>query len=99
VSDIAINAINEYIDGMASMTIRNIDETVKRRLRLRAAENGRSLEAEARAILGASVAKTTVAAKDTEANLFDAIRRRFEPFGGVELNLPVRRGRQGPKFR
>ncbi|GAB1580716.1 bifunctional phosphopantothenoylcysteine decarboxylase/phosphopantothenate--cysteine ligase CoaBC [Phyllobacterium phragmitis] len=37
---------------MASITIRNLDDTVKERLRLRAARNGRSMEEEARLILG-----------------------------------------------
>jgi plasmid stability protein len=36
---------------MASITIRNLDETVKRKLRLRAAQRNRSMEDEAREIL------------------------------------------------
>ena len=36
---------------MASITIRNLDDDVKRRLRIRAAEHGRSMEEEAREIL------------------------------------------------
>jgi plasmid stability protein len=36
---------------MASITIRNLDDDLKRRLRVRAAENGRSMEEEAREIL------------------------------------------------
>jgi len=36
---------------MASITIRQLDEGLKRRLRLRAARNGRSMEDEARTIL------------------------------------------------
>ena len=31
---------------MASITVRNLDEDLKRRLRIRAAENGRSMEQE-----------------------------------------------------
>src|SRR5215469_7585866 len=37
---------------MASITIRGLDDDLKRRLRLRAAQNGRSMEDEARTILG-----------------------------------------------
>ncbi|WP_420960200.1 bifunctional phosphopantothenoylcysteine decarboxylase/phosphopantothenate--cysteine ligase CoaBC [Brucella sp. IR073] len=37
---------------MASITIRNLDDAAKERLRLRAARNGRSMEEEARLILG-----------------------------------------------
>ena len=36
---------------MASITIRNLEDDVKRRLRIRAAEHGRSMEEEAREIL------------------------------------------------
>ena len=38
---------------MASITVRNLDDGLKRRLRIRAAENGRSMEQEAREILRA----------------------------------------------
>ncbi|HET7255474.1 MAG TPA: flavoprotein, partial [Xanthobacteraceae bacterium] len=41
---------------MASITIRQLDEDLKQRLRLRAARNGRSMEDEARTILGAAAA-------------------------------------------
>ena len=42
---------------MGSITIRNLDDSLKRRLRVRAAENGRSTEEEARDILRRSVAE------------------------------------------
>jgi plasmid stability protein len=71
---------------VASITIRNLDETVKRKLRLRAAQRNRSMEDEARDIL-----RTALAQEPTQAeNLADAIRRRIEPLGGVELELPLR---------
>jgi plasmid stability protein len=66
---------------MASITIRNLDDNVKKRLRKRAAENGRSVEAEARAILSDGVAPQSASGN----NLFDAIRRRFTPLGGIEI--------------
>jgi plasmid stability protein len=37
--------------GMASITIRNLEDAVKQRLRVRAAEHGHSMEEEARNIL------------------------------------------------
>ena len=40
---------------MAVLTVRNVPEEIHRALRLRAAENGRSTEAEVRAILAAAV--------------------------------------------
>ncbi|HZZ63577.1 MAG TPA: Arc family DNA-binding protein [Roseiarcus sp.] len=66
---------------MSSVTIRNIDPGVKERLRLRAARHGRSMEAELRAIINAAVHEDAAAAP----NLADAIRRRFAPLGGVDL--------------
>ncbi len=82
---------------MASITIRNLDEGVKKRLRLRAAENGRSMEEEARAILDAKMGRPAV--EETGANLFDRIHARFAPFGGLELKLPSRKGRKVPNFK
>jgi antitoxin FitA len=71
---------------MASITIRDLDETVKRKLRLRAAQRNRSMQDEARDIL-----RTALALEPAQAgNLADAIRRRVERLGGVELALPVR---------
>ena len=71
---------------MASITIRNLDEAVKRKLRLRAAQRNRSMEEEARDILRTVLAQEPAPAED----LADAIRRRVEPFGGFELPLPPR---------
>jgi plasmid stability protein len=86
-ADYAINAINAIIDGMASITIRRLPENTKRRLRIRAARNGRSMEQEARELLEASLAQP-----DPEpVNIGEAIRRRFAPFGGVDLKIPPRR--------
>ena len=71
---------------MASITIRNLDEAVKRKLRLRAAQRNRSMEEEARDILRTVLAHEPAPAE----NLADAIRRRVEPFGGFEMQLPPR---------
>ena len=71
---------------MASITIRQLPENTKRRLRLRAARNGRSMEQEARDLLEAGLART-----DSEPDdIGEAIRRRFAPFGGVNLKIPPR---------
>ncbi len=71
---------------MASITIRNLEESLKRKLRVRAAEHGRSMEEEARHILRAALVEKARA----PSNLYDAIRRRFAPLGGVELDIPPR---------
>jgi antitoxin FitA len=70
---------------MATLTIRNVDAALKERLRVRAARHGRSMEAEVRTILGEAVAREN---EPAEPNLAEAIRRRFAPLGGVDLELP-----------
>ncbi|MGD9617774.1 MAG: plasmid stabilization protein [Alphaproteobacteria bacterium] len=72
---------------MATLTIRNVDAAMKERLRLRAAQHGRSMEAEARRILSQAVAGDR---DQPELNLAEAMRRRFAPLGGVDLELPPR---------
>jgi plasmid stability protein len=80
---------------MSSITIRNLESSVKNRLRMRAARHGRSMEEEARDILRAALAEKT----RTPANLFEAIRRRIDSLGGVELDIPRRgRLREPPRF-
>ena len=79
---------------MASLTIRKLDERTKRRLKKRAAENGRSMEEEARQIL-----REAVAAPEIQEGLGAAIHRRFAPLGGVELELlPRGPDRDPPDF-
>ncbi len=79
---------------MASITIRNLDDDVKTRLRVRAADNGRSMEEEARLILGKAVEP-----KMAHRNLASAIRARITLLGGVDLELPPRGpGREPPSF-
>ena len=46
---------------MAVLNLRNVPESVHRNLRLRAAGHGRSMESEARAILGAACSTPTAA--------------------------------------
>lgn len=80
---------------MASITIRNLDDEVKTRLRVRAADNGRSMEEEARMILRDAVDPEVSPAK----GLGTAIHELFKPFGGVELELPPREPmRDPPRF-
>jgi antitoxin FitA len=71
---------------MSSITIRNLDDGLKRRLRLRAAEHDRSMEEEARDILRCALAQDALPAE----HWVDKVRRRVEEFGGVELELPPR---------
>jgi antitoxin FitA len=70
---------------VASLSIRDLDESVKQRLQSRAARHGRSMEAEVRVIL-------TEAVRDPadSAGLFTALLDRFAMLGGVDLDLPAR---------
>jgi len=82
---------------MASITIPDIDDDLKRRLMERALEHGRSIEIEAREILEDALARGGPAA--VPANLYDAIRAIVEPLGGIELEpFPRQPVREPPKF-
>lgn len=85
---------------MASITIRKLDDDLKQRLRIRAAEHGHSMEQEARDILRAALARPETGedvvrrararfeASDppqTGEESYRAIRARVEPIGGIEL--------------
>ena len=82
-----INAINDDVADVSSITIRNLDPGLKEKLRVRAAEHARSMEAEARCIL-----KTALIGgpRSPEGNLYDRIHARFARLGGVDLALPPR---------
>ncbi len=71
---------------MASITIRNLEDDVKTRLRVRAAGHGRSIEEEARIILREAVS----GGKPGLRNLAAFTRECFAPLGGIELELPPR---------
>ena len=75
-------------DHVADLSIRNLDDEVKRRLRVRAAEHGRSMEAEVREILTEAVGGV-----GSTARPFAALREGFVAIGGVELDLPPRNSR------
>jgi plasmid stability protein len=74
---------------MASITIRKLDDNVKKGLRRQAAEHGRSLEAEVREILRRSVNQQVPAPK-TGLDLVRPLREFVEKYGGVELPIPPR---------
>jgi plasmid stability protein len=88
-------ASSDSIDSMATLTIRQLDEKTKTRLRVRAAYHGRSMEEEAREILRSAL----TASSPVKGNLAEAIHRRFAALGGLELELPRRDDmRQVPGF-
>ena len=71
---------------MASMTIRNLEDSLKRRLRVRAAEHGKSMEEEAREILRSALSEEA----PCPFGLSSTIHRRFAEVGGVDLQVPER---------
>ena len=80
---------------MSSITIRNLDPKLKERLRVRAAEHGHSMEAEARRILQVVLPAPGANGRD----LYARIRARFAPLGGADLELPGREpAREPPNF-
>jgi plasmid stability protein len=65
--------------------IRGLDDGVKARLRVQAAEHGRSMEAEARALL-----TVAVSGRRPARGLGSYIRDQFAEIGGVDLDIPQR---------
>jgi plasmid stability protein len=73
---------------VATITIRNLDESVETRLRIRAASHDRSMEEEARAI-----PRMALQVGEGKGGLGTLIHKRFMATGGAELRLPERRQR------
>lgn len=67
-----------------AVTVRGLDPGTKRKLRLRAAEHGHSMEEEVRAIIRNALSRPE------DVDLGTAIRRRVAKYGGVDLELPPR---------
>lgn len=75
---------------MADLSVRGLGDDVRERLRVRAARNRRSMEAEARQIL-----TDAVESDRPGGGLVGAIRREFSDVGGVDIDVPPRR--TGPR--
>ena len=77
---------------MATLTIRDLDDSVKLGLRIRAAKHSRSMEEEVRQILRQAVlADAALLVKFTpQQDLASRIRARVLAFGGVELAIAPR---------
>ncbi|MCG9891674.1 MAG: hypothetical protein MH252_11430 [Thermosynechococcaceae cyanobacterium MS004] len=67
---------------MASITIRNLDDSLKAQLHIRAAHHGRSMEEEAREILRSALSSSA----QPPSNLAESIRLRFAEI--VDFELP-----------
>lgn len=79
---------------MGSLTIRNLDDELKQKLRVRGAQRGASMEEEARSILravvGADLSVEALAAPVPKESAWDAIQRFREKYGTFELEIPER---------
>ncbi|WP_069862062.1 FitA-like ribbon-helix-helix domain-containing protein [Pseudomonas citronellolis] len=73
---------------MASITIRNLDDDLVARLRVRAARNGRSMEEELGEILARALSKS-----EKRGGLGCRIHARFASVGGADIEPPVRRSK------
>ncbi len=80
---------------MARITIRNLDEDILQKIRLRATGNGRSMEEEARAILHHALAKDPM----PEKGLGTTIHQLFKTASGIEPEISPRQPmRKSPSF-
>ena len=76
---------------MATLTIRDVDEELRAKLRVRAARHGRSMVAEVRAILHDALVRSA-----SPDGLGRRIHQRFAAIGGVEVAPPERIERPRP---
>jgi len=77
---------------VATLTIRNLEDPLKTRLRMRAAARNRSMEEEARQILRAALLETPAQPLD----LSTRIRARFAGLGDVQLAIEPREPVRAP---
>lgn len=79
---------------MNSLTIRNVDDATKQRLRVRAARHGVSMEEEVRRIL-----KEALRPEDAPSGLGRRLRDRFSGLAAEEFVAPVRQApRRAPQW-
>lgn len=75
---------------MSTLTIRNLEPSIKDKLRIAAATHGRSMEEEVRTILRTVL--TQPATAPAAMGMGERMRLRFAELGGVELDIPPRTG-------
>lgn len=95
---IACNASNAYTAIMSTLTIRNLDPTVKAALRVRAARHGHSMEEEVRVILRAAL--SIHQRHDPGKSFGEEMQALFAPLGGFDDFEQAPRGheRHPPDF-
>jgi plasmid stability protein len=75
---------------MGSLTIRSLDDGVKQQLRVRAARNGRSIEAEIKDILRRAASEPLPTEAAISMSLAESIRAKVAMFGGIDLEFEPR---------
>ena len=82
-----------------AITVRGLEAGTKKKLRLRAAEHGHSMEEEVRTIIRRAVGDESARAAREEEDLATSIRRRVARYGGVEFEpRPREPVREPPDF-
>ena len=77
---------------MSSITVRNLDESIKNHLRVRAARHGWSMEQEVRQILQQTVAPELAG----QISFADRVNARFAGLNVQALPIPARRPARTP---
>lgn len=75
---------------MATLTIRDLDDSLKAKLRVRAAENGRSMEAEVRTILADTLSAGRTPDDPPEYGFGTWLHEQAAEFGYLDIDLPPR---------
>ena len=79
---------------MASITVRDLDETIKTRLRIQSAQHGHSMEEEVRQILRKALLNTP-----QQTGLGTRLANQFASAGGIDtLNVSRSEPRDPPDF-
>jgi plasmid stability protein len=91
IPNIDSNASIAYMFYMAALTIRNLPDDVRDRLRVRAAERGRSMEAEARAILTEALVRSSRTSAEELQALVAQLYGADPPTGGADALIKERR--------
>jgi antitoxin FitA len=85
-------ASSAIIAVMATITVRNLPEETKRRLRVRAAQMGHSMEEEARSLLETGLRSTQPPPQPATKSWASRIVDMFQEIGGAEdVVIPARR--------
>ena len=79
---------------MSSITIRNLDDSLKASLRLRAARHGLSMEQEVRNILQSTLTSESSASSGLDFAM--RINQRFQGLGADDLSIPKRQAARTP---